>query len=167
VDRTATHGRRALSVSAVVLAALLVAAPAAEGTIRLEQSIAGVRLGMTRGEVVAVAGKPDRVRVVPNPIVPFTVYRYGAGSNELDVTFFAGRRVTAVTTTRAAERTRSGIGRGSTIAALRRLVPGLRCVTAFRKTICARGDGTRTTQFIVESGRVVESTVAFVTPISP
>lgn len=159
--------RRALSVFGVALAALLVVAPLADGTIRLEQSIAGVRLGMTRGEVLAVAGRPDRIRIVSNPIAPFTVYRYGAGTSELDVTFFAGRRVTQVTTRRVGERTRTGIGRGSTLAALRRRVPGLSCVTAFRKTICARGDGVRTTQFILMTGRVLESTVAFVTPISP
>ena len=148
-------------------AALLIATPVAEGTIRLEHSISGVRLGMTRSQVVGVAGSPDRIRIVPNPFVPFTVYQYGAGNSELEVTFFAGKRVTEVTTTRSAERTPSGIGRGSTLAALRRHIPRLSCVSAFAKTICARGDGSRATQFIVESGRVAESSVAFVTPISP
>jgi hypothetical protein len=146
---------------------MFVGTAVAGAAIRLERSIAGVRLGMTRSQVVAVAGRPDRIRIVPNPIVLFSVYRYGTGKHELDVTFFAGARVAEVTTTRAAERTGTGIGRGSTLAALRRRVPGLRCVSAFKTTICARGDSARTTQFIVVSGHVIESTVAFVTPISP
>jgi hypothetical protein len=151
----------------VVLATIFVGASSAGAAIRLERSIAGVSLGMTRGQVVSVAGRPERIEVVPNPIVPFTVYHYGAGDQKLDVTFFGGNRVVEVRTTRQAEHTGSGVGAGSTLAALRRHVPGLRCVAASRETVCSRGDRDRTTQFISVGGRVVESTVAFVTPISP
>jgi hypothetical protein len=157
---------RRLVTALAVLAAIFVAAPAAGAAIQLERSIAGITLGMSRSRVISLAGRPDAIRIVPNAVVPFTMYRYGAGPRRLDITFFGGTRVVEVTTTRPVARTR-GVGAGSTLAALRRRVPELRCVTAFGETICSRGDRGRTTQFVSVSGRVVSSSVAFVTAISP
>lgn len=148
---------RALVLAAVAAAAVVLAAPAA-AVIHPGQSIAGVELGMTKGEVRAELGQPAQVLRQRNAFGPVTTFRYF----RLRVTFQGDRNVTAVKTTRKRERTPRGVGVGSTKAQLLARVRGVRCAT---HTLCEKGrlvPGTRITVFRLFDGRVTSVLVGFV-----
>ena len=141
------------------LATLAVAALASPAGARIvpQRSIAGVELGMTRTEVRATLGAPVRVERGTNEFGRFTVFRYF----RLRVTFQGNASVTAVTTTRRRERTRGGVGIGSTRAQVDARVRNTRC----NRRECVVGRflaGGRVTVFRLFRGRVASVLVGFV-----
>lgn len=141
----------------VVLAALAFAAPAG-AVIVPGQSIAGVELEMTQGEVIGVLGVPAETQHGTNEFGSFTKFKY----RRLTVTFQGNAQVTAVKTTRKLERTAHDIGVGSTRAELRAGVTNLHCDT---RRLCRKGrllPGHRVTIFRLYHGRVTSVLVGFV-----
>jgi hypothetical protein len=140
-----------------VLAALALSAPAGAAIVP-GQSIAGVELEMTQGQVIGVLGTPARIQHGTNEFGSYTVFRY----RKLVVTFQGNASVTAVKTTRRAERTPHGVHVGSTRAQLKAGVNHLRCDT---KWLCRKGrllPGHRVTVFRLYQGRVTSILVGFV-----
>ena len=146
----------------MVLAALaLVAASAATATIVPQRGIAGVRLGMSKAQVRAVLGAPRRGLRGRNEFGSFLEMRY----RRLAVVLQGGSTVTSIRTSRRSERTRSGVGVGSTETQLRAGVQGLRCRTEFGVRHCFLGrflPGRRVTDFRIRQGRVANVTLGFV-----
>ena len=95
-----------------------------------QQSIAGVELNMTRPEVRARKGQPDRIKHGTNDFGAFTefTYRNDVGK-KLRVTFQGNAGATAVFTNRRTQHTAEGIHVGSTETQLRDAYPRLRCRT--------------------------------------
>ena len=154
--------KRILGVSALIVAASLLAPAPAGAIIQLDRGIAGARLGNTKAQVKTALGQPNRVRNGSNDFGPFTVFVYRGG---IRVTFQSGNTVTAATTTGLGDRTSRGVGVRSTEAAVQQRVPGVNCETFDGTRICQRGEGLpgqRVTTFFLRSGRVVRVTVAFV-----
>jgi hypothetical protein len=154
--------KRPVALSALVVAATLLAPASAEAIIQLDRGIAGARLGNTKAEVKTALGQPKRVRNGTNDFGPFTVFVY---AGRINVTFQSGNTVTAVTTRGLGDRTARGIGVRSTRTAVEQRVPGVDCNTFMGTTICQRGEGLpgeRITAFFVRNGRVVRVTVGIV-----
>ncbi|HEV3377906.1 MAG TPA: hypothetical protein VG126_11575 [Thermoleophilaceae bacterium] len=154
--------KRPVALSALVVAATLLAPASAEAIIQLDRGIAGARLGNTKAEVKTALGQPKRIRNGTNDFGPFTVFVY---AGRINVTFQSGNTVTAVTTRGLGDRTARGIGVRSTRAAVEQRVPGVDCNTFMGTTICQRGEGLpgeRVTAFFVRNGRVVRVTVGIV-----
>ncbi len=130
------------------------------GSILPQQSIDEARLGWSRARVVAALGRPDRV-IFRDPHTGLwfpdggAAYLYGATG-----VYFSRNRVTTVSTTSRADRTRSGIGVGATRTAVTRSVPGARCGTPPVRRSCWLGThhrGSTVTEFELGPGdRVTE-----------
>lgn len=154
-------------VAALALVAALLLAPTAAAEIVPQQGIAGVKLKMTRAQVVAAKGKPDAEKVVRSEIVGRQrMMRYGATKLYFGGTA-TGVGVLTVRTTDPDERTRSGVGIGSTATEVMAGVPGTSCRTEFGFHHCWRGSflpGARVTDFIFDrpGGEVASVTVGFV-----
>ena len=147
------------NVVVTTLAVLALAALASPAGARIvpQRSITGVELGMTRAEVRERLGQPTRVERGNNEFGHFTVFRYF----RLKVTFQGDSSVTAVSTTRRRERTRSGVGVGSTRAQVDARVRNTRC----NRHECVVGRflaGGRVTVFRLFRGRVTSVLVGFV-----
>jgi hypothetical protein len=154
--------RRLLLAALAAGLATLVLAPAADALIQVDRGIAGARLGNTRAQVRAALGPPARIRSGRNDFGRFTVFRYHGG---ITVSFQGRRRVSAVTTTGPGDRTVGGVGVGSTEAAVKARVPGVRCETIAGTRSCHTGRfvaGRRVTDFLLRNGRVRRVTVGFV-----
>lgn len=141
------------------LLALLLATPAGAAIVP-QRGMAKIRLGMTVKEVNRARGVPDNNATRPNDLFGHTrTYTYGTVK-----VLFDGTRPTAtvilVETSRAGERTRAGIGVGSTRRSVARSVPGVACHVDKRsgQTRCYVGEykaNRRITEFrIGRSGRV-------------
>lgn len=146
-----------LTVLLVVIAAAAVLAAPAGARIVPGQSIAGVKLEMTKGQVRSVLGTPTTITHGSNEFGTFTVFKYF----RLQVTFQGDRTVTAVKTNRKKERTRHDIGVGSTRADVLAKVPGVRCF----RTLCQKGEslpGQRITAFFLYQRKVTSVLVGFV-----
>ena len=142
----------AIAVAAIVLAT---AAAPASAEIVVNQSVAGVKLGMSQEEVLDLIGDPDST--VTNPAFD-TTYTYR--SKGIKVVFAPNgdtNDVTSVTVYRKGETTASGAGIGSTLKALRAGVPKLRCERApNRKHLwCGVNTSRRHTTFVVSSKKHV------------
>ena len=140
-------------------AAVLVLAPSADAMIQLDRGIAGARLGNTKAQVRAALGKPRSVVNRNGEFGRTTTYSYRGG---VRVIFLEGR-VTLAGTTGRGDRTRRGIGVGSTEQAVKAKVPGVTCNTFEGTRLCQRGaeqPGERGTIFFIESGRVTRVDVA-------
>jgi hypothetical protein len=127
--------------------------------IQIDRGIAGARIGNSRAEVRAALGTPNRVRGGMNDFGPFTEYRYRGG---IRVIFQGGSGVSSVSTTGLGDRTRRGVGVGSTERAVRRKVPGVTCETIAGFRSCHTGDfliGQRITDFAIRNKRVTRVTV--------
>ena len=112
-----------LAVLLVVIAAAAVLAAPAGARIVPGQSIAGVKLSMTKAQVRGVLGEPTTIAHGANEFGTFTVFKYF----RLSVTFQGNATVTAIKTNRKVERTRHDIGVGSTRAQVLAKVAGVRC----------------------------------------
>lgn len=153
---------RLVAVSALAVAATLLAPASSSAIIQLDRGIAGARLGNTKAEVKTALGQPSRVRNGTNEFGQFTVFVY---AGRIRVTFQSGNTVTAVSTKGLGDRTARGVGVRSTQAAVEQRVPGVDCDTFMGTTICQRGEGLpgqRVTVFFIRGGRVVRVTVGFV-----
>jgi hypothetical protein len=130
------------------------------GRVVVQQGIAGLRLGMSQAQVKAKVGLPRKVERLRNEIGPFTTYRYRTYS----VTFFAGQRVTQLSTVSRKERTAQGISVGSPIDAVA-LVAGAKCLREFGYDHCYVGrwvPGGKVTDFAIKEGRVVRISIGYV-----
>jgi hypothetical protein len=144
---------------AVAVLGLAIAPLTAGAVIEPNRGIAGVSLDMSQPQVRTVLGKPLRVEEGTGEFGPFVTFRYRG----LTVSFLGARRVTGISTTRAGERTRGGIGVGTTEARLRRRIPALRCATFGGVRTCTLGRGNageRMTDFFITRGRVSRVVVA-------
>jgi hypothetical protein len=142
----------------VAAAAAQLAAPA-EGRIVLQRSIAGIRIGMTKTQVRNALGRPRRAQVKRNNFGLFAEWRYP----KLFVRFQGNSRVTSVSTSRKTERTRGGLGVGTTKQELK--ARGLRCRTLFGANYCYLGvikPGRRVTTFYLSGTRVASVLVGIV-----
>ncbi len=110
----------------------------------------------------AALGRPRRVANGRNDFGRFRQETYAGGI----VVFYQGaRRVTSVVTTGLGDRTARGIGVGSSEAAVRANVPGVRCETTAGSRSCHTGTftaGRRITDFFIRRGKVARVTVGFV-----
>ena len=123
----------------------------------------GLELGMTRDDVRAQLGSPDRASIVAHPIIGRTrVWRYGLTRATFDGTAEDARVISLDTTSRR-ERLANGIGVGSSRAAVARRVPRVRCRVEFGIDHCHIGEflaGRVVTDFAISSrGRVKRITV--------
>lgn len=155
--------KRALFATLFAAAALLLLAGPAGAVIKVQKGMAGIRLNMTKQQVRDARGAPRRIRHGSNDFGPYAEYRY---RGRIIVTFQGNRRVTAITTSGRRERTRRGIGVGSTETALRAKVRVTSCETFAGIRSCQVGKslgGHRVTAFIFNRhGRVKRVTVGFV-----
>jgi hypothetical protein len=136
--------------------------PSAEALVQVDKGISGVRLDNSKSEVRAALGKPRRVIKGETIFGPFTEYRYRGG---IRVNFQGNRGVTAVETTGLGDRTRTGVGVGSSEQDVRDGVARIRCATFEGTRICQtkRGaPGQRLTFFFFADGQVVRVSVAIV-----
>ena len=151
--------RRALVLA--VVAAALAAAPAASGKIVPNRSIAGVPLLASQAKVRAVLGAPASKKVTAGELGTFVDWRYA----RVTVTFRRGGPVVGLQTRSPRERTATGVGVGSTEAALKRGVANVRCRTQFGFRSCTLGEelpGRRVTVFRMRQGRVASVLVGIV-----
>jgi hypothetical protein len=117
---------RPLILVALCLAALAWAGSAA-ALIVPQQSIAGVGFGMTRADVKAKKGEPDRIKHGSNDFGVYTQFIYKSASGKLTATFQGNAKLTAVDTNRPTQKTAEGIHVGSTEAALHAAYPTIHC----------------------------------------
>jgi hypothetical protein len=95
--------------------------------------IGDVRLGMAEADVRSEMGRPTTTRLSRNRGAVVLHYR----RRKLDVTIDSGQsRVVGVRTRSRAQRTRSGLGVGSTKTEVRRKLRGEKCATALRVLVC-------------------------------
>lgn len=144
-------------VLTIILAAVSVTATA---TIVPNRGIAGVTLDMRPAQVKAVLGKPLRIERGSADFGPFVNYLYRG----LRVNFLGGQAVN-ISTTRTSERTRGGVGVGTTEVALVARIPSLRCESFGSTRICTLGQqnaGQRVTDFFIAKGKVSRVVVGLV-----
>jgi hypothetical protein len=156
---------RRLALVFVVLAIALLFAPPAGARVVPQRSIKGIELQMTVDEVREVAGSPDRVAFVQNPIIGRTrVWRYGKTRVGFDGDGDDAKVINLDTTSRG-ERLANGIGVGSTRRRVRRRVKNVRCRVEFGVDHCYLGRfvaGRRVTDFRLTDGRVSRIVVGIV-----
>jgi hypothetical protein len=120
-----------------VMAALCFAAPAA-ATIVPGRGMAGVTLRMTDGQVRGRMGAPSLITQTRGAL-GFVVTRLHYRRIDVDLQRLDGKPVVIrVLTTRPVERTESGVGAGSPIAAVERLA-GARCWREASRRYCGIG----------------------------
>jgi hypothetical protein len=127
---------------------------AAEALVQVDRGIAGARLGNTRAEVRAALGAPESSRSGTNDFGAFLQWRFRGG---ITVIFQGRREVSSVSTTGRGDRTRRGVGIGSTEAAVRNRVRGIRCETIVGTRSCHTGRftvGEIITDFQLRGGKV-------------
>jgi hypothetical protein len=146
------------------LAAALIALAlpaAASARIVPQRGIAGANLDMTQAEIRAKLGKPDKVRHPSSPIFGrYTTWFYGGTS--VDMFRNQDGKVFNVSTSSKSEKTASGVGVGSTTAAVKKGVKRVQC----DKQHCWVGrfeGGNKVTDFQLGStGRVTRVTIGYV-----
>lgn len=124
----------------------MVILPAADGAIVVHRGVAGVNLQMTRTDVRAVLGSPAATRTDRHPVTGTMAVHTYRGL----VVRFASGRVVSIVSTRPAERTRRGVGVGSTEGIVRARIGGIRCETVASVRSCSTGTfrpGTAVTTF--------------------
>jgi hypothetical protein len=112
-------------LAATALIALALPA-SASARIVPQRGIAGANLDMTQAEVRAKLGKPDKVARPKSPIFGrYTTWFYDGTS--VDMFNQGDGKVFNLSTTSKQEKTSTGVGVGSTAAAVKRGVRGARC----------------------------------------
>ena len=147
-------GRTRWSLAILAAGALLIPASLAEARIVPQKGIQGIFLNMTKARVIKEKGQPDSQRIVDNEILGRQrIMRYG----RTRVAFTGTRndsRAIGIDTRSRRQRTRSGVGIGSTEAAVRAGVGGIRCRTESGRRHCFKGrfePGRRVTDFSLSS----------------
>jgi len=149
--------RLSRTLTPVLAAALLTplgVPAAAEALIQVDRGIAGARLGNSRTEVRAALGPPASTRSGTNDFGRFLQWRFRGG---ITVLFQDRREVTLVSTTGRGDRTRRGVGVGSTEAQVKARVRGIRCETIVGTRSCHTGRftaGEIITDFQLRGGKV-------------
>jgi hypothetical protein len=150
-----------MSTRLLLLTALLVLALAAPAgaVIVPGKGMAGVRLGQCQERVIEVLGPPDRTFGKRDIFGFVSTYWYDARGLKLDFRRGPGECLvlSSIRTTKAQERTKEGIGKGSTRKQLRAKLRGEKCRT-FRRPkrirICWLGSFTPSrpvTEFRIDS----------------
>ena len=150
---------RAAGLTVAALVAPLVAPAAADALIQVDRGIAGARLGNTRAEVRTALGRPASIRTGTNDFGRFVQYRYRGG---ITVIFQGRREVSTVSTTGRGDRTARNVGVGSTEAAVRARVRGVRCETIAGFRSCHTGRftvGEVVTDFLIRNGKVTRVSI--------
>jgi hypothetical protein len=119
-----------------------------------QSSLAGVHLLMSRAGVEHVLGAPRSLRVVAG------ARRLDYGRTKVYMSLAEDGTVFRVTTTDKRQKTATGVHVGSSAAAVRRGVSGVRCSSS-ACVVGSRRTGQRLTTFTLRSGRVVRVTLAF------
>ena len=130
--------------------------------IQVDRGIAGARLGNTRAEVRAALGTPAKTTSGTNEFGPWIQYTFSGG---VRVFFQNKTSVTSVDTTGLGDRTSKGVGVGSSEAAVKAKVPGVKCESLGSARSCHTNDflpGKRITDFRIKSGKVTSVSVGFV-----
>lgn len=141
---------------------IALALPASAGArIVPQRGIAGANLDMTQQEVRDKLGKPDKVRHPSSPIFgQYTTWFYGGTS--VDMFRNQDGKVFNLSTTSRSEKTASGVGVGSTAAAVKKGVKRSRC----DQQHCWVGHfegGSKVTDFRLSAkGRVTRVTIGYV-----
>lgn len=149
---------KALATAAAIA---LVLPAAAAARIVPQHGIGGANLDLTQVQVRAKLGKPDKTAHPKSPIFGrYTTWFYGATSVDMFAT--QDRKVFNVSTTSKKEKTASGVGVGSTVAAVKKGVKRVQC----NKQHCWVGQfegGSKVTDFqLSTAGRVVRVTIGYV-----
>lgn len=145
--------RRAFPIAAAAIVAAVLASSAAAAAIVPQQGIAGVKIGMTQAKVRSVLGAPKSIKHGSNDFGKYTLLKYGG----LRALFQGNAVLTDVSTTRASDRTASGIGVGSSEAQVKAKVKGVKCKTDSGFRHCYLGKltaGHRVTDFAIKRGKV-------------
>jgi hypothetical protein len=153
-----------LVLVAAALATLAAANPA-QAKVVPGKGMAGVRIGMLEDAVVAKLGKPDSRRTVSDDFGPHLRLRYASHgglrlvlreNEDGDMELFQIR------TAGTKERTKEGVGVGSSERQLKRRLEGERCETISGHRSCTLGSfliGRVVTDFVIRSKHVVSVTV--------
>jgi hypothetical protein len=150
---------KTLSMMALLIALALPASAAAR--IVPQRGIAGATLDMTRAELQHKRGAPDKSLVRDSQIFgKYETWFYGKTS--IDMFRKGDEKVFNISTTDRSERTASDVGVGSTAAAVKKGVSGVRCDS--RHCFLGRFDpGRKVTDFLLsKTGRVTRVTIGYV-----
>jgi hypothetical protein len=135
---------RPLFIATAVAGALLAATPAAQARIRVNKSIGGVQIGMSSQRVSAILGKPAR-RFKSGEGLTVLVYRH----HQIRVLLAEEQNnffdVFSVQTTSPKEKSRAGVGVGTSEATLRHRLHGERCRNFPTGRACIQGGNNRGT----------------------
>jgi hypothetical protein len=150
--------KKTLAATALIALALPAAASA---RIVPQRGIAGANLDMTQAQVRAKLGKPDKVRHPSSPIFgQYTTWFYGRTS--VDMFRNQDGKVFNLSTTSKSEKTTSGVGIGSTAAAVKKGVKGAHC-DAKHCWVGRFEGGRKVTDFALgTTGRVTRVTIGYV-----
>jgi hypothetical protein len=147
----------------LVASALIALALPASASARIvpQRGIGGANLDMTQAQVLTKLGKPDKVGHPTSPIFgQYTTWFYDGTS--VDMFRTQDRKVFNVSTTSKSEKTSTGVGVGSTAAAVKKGVKGARC----DQQHCWVGrfeGGRKVTDFrLTATGRVTRVTIGYV-----
>lgn len=119
-----------------------------------QTELAGVHLLMSRAGVQHVLGAPRSLRVIGD------ARRMDYGRTKVYLSLTEDGTTFRVTTTDRRQRMATGVRVGSSAAAVRRGVPGVRCTASACVVGTARA-GQRVTTFTLRSGRVARVTLGF------
>jgi hypothetical protein len=119
-----------------------------------QNNVAGVHLLMSRAGVEHVLGAPRSLKVIGD------ARRMDYGRTKVYLSLTEDGTVFRVTTTDRRQRTATGVRVGSSAAAVRRGVSGVRCSASACVVGSARA-GQRVTTFTLRSGRVARVTLGF------
>lgn len=154
-----SRGHKLAAGVVACMVAPLGAPAAAEALVQVDRGIAGARLGNSRAEVRAALGAPASTRSGTNDFGPFLQWRFKGG---ITVIFQGRREVSTVSTSGRGDRTRRGVGVGSTEAAVKARVRGVRCETIAGFRSCHTGRftvGEIVTDFLIRNGKVTRVSI--------
>ena len=149
-------------ILAGAVASMLVVVPSASASIVINQSIAGVAIGMTQAQVVATLGPAKATTTSTDKTTGQPVISLEYNTAIVDL---MADKVVFVTTVSRSEKTANGVGVGVKEKTLRKKVKGLKCAGKKRR-LCVKGSGkpgtTGTIFTISKSKKVTSVSVAVV-----